>query len=68
MKPYIALALIICLFGCGVDVATSTATVAKSKTEEVKQAQKTKKHLTSQVDAAMAAGQQRLRDADQAIE
>lgn len=68
MKKFITLALILCLSGCGVDVATSAATVAKAKAKEVKEAQKTKEHLTSEIDAALAAGQQRLHDADQAIQ
>jgi hypothetical protein len=68
MKIFLALALILSLSACGVDVATSAATVAKAKAEEIKEAQKTKEHMTKQINAAMAADQKRLHDADQAIQ
>ena len=70
MKLNLALTLCfvlgLALAGCGVDVATTAATTAAAKAEEAKQAQKTKEHLQNQINAAMAAGQQRLRDAEQA--
>ncbi|MBI5450226.1 MAG: hypothetical protein HY940_02615 [Gammaproteobacteria bacterium] len=66
MNKYMALAIILSLSGCGVDVATTAVTVGKAKAEEVKDAQKTKEHVTDQIDAAMAASQQQLKDADQA--
>jgi len=68
MRILLVLLVLLTLSACGVDVATSAVTVAKAKAEEVKQAQETKEHLTNQINAAMAAGQQRLHDADQEIQ
>ena len=68
MSKYLPLILIFLLSGCGVDVATTTAAVAKAKAQEAKEAQKTKERLTSQINDAMVAGQKRLHDADQAIQ
>lgn len=62
------LALTLALPACGVDVATSAATAAQAKAAEVREAQQTKQRLTSQLNAAMATGQQRLQQADQAIQ
>ena len=68
MKTILALTMMLTLTACGVEVATSAATVAKAKAEEVKQAQKTKEHVMNQINAALAADQKRLHDADQAIQ
>lgn len=68
MNKYMALILIMFLSGCGVDVATTTAAVAQAKAQEAKEAQKTKEHLSKQINAAMAASQKRLHDADQATQ
>jgi len=68
MRIVLILSLLLTLSACGADVATSAATAAKLKAQEVKQAQETKAHLTKQINAAMAAGQQRLHDADQEIQ
>ena len=68
MKLILALTLMLSLTACGVDVATSAVTEAKLKAEEVKQAQKTKEHVMTQINAAMALDQKRLHDADQAIQ
>lgn len=68
MTKYLLLTVIFFLSGCGADVATTTATIAKAKAQEAKEAQKTKEHLTQQINAAMAASQKRLHDADQAAQ
>ena len=68
MIKYLAIVLIFLLAGCGADVASTTAVLAGAKAKEAKEAQKTKEHLTNQINAAMAAGQQRLHDADQAAQ
>lgn len=68
MKLILALTLTLALCACGADVATSAVTEAKLKAEEIKQAQKTKKQVMTQINAAMAADQKRLQDADEAIQ
>jgi len=66
MTRYIVLALSLFITGCGVDVATTAATVAAAKAEEAKQAQKTQEHIQKQIDEAMVARQQQLEKIDQA--
>jgi hypothetical protein len=67
MKIFTALVLLLSLSACGADVATGAATAAKARAEEIKEAQKTKEHMINQINAAMAADQKRLHDADQSI-
>lgn len=66
MNKYLALVLMLALSGCGVDTASTTATIAEAKAKEAREAQNTKERIVNQIDAAMAAGQQRLKDAEQA--
>jgi NifU-like protein involved in Fe-S cluster formation len=66
MKLYIALMLMLFLVGCGADVASTAATVAAAKAKEAEEAQKTKEQIVNQINDALAAGQQRLNDADAA--
>ncbi len=63
---YRCLALMMVLFaaGCGMETATSAATVAAARSAEAKQAQNTKAQIKKNIDAAMAVGQQRLQDAE----
>ena len=68
MKIFPALALILSLSACGADMATSAATAAKARAGEIKEAQQTKERMMNQLNAAMAADQKRLHDADQAIQ
>ena len=68
MRIVLILSLLLTLSACGADIATSAATVAELKAQEIKQAQETKKNLTNQINASMAAGQQRLHDADEEIQ
>ena len=66
MTRYAILALMVFLAGCGLDVASTAATAGAAKAQEAKEAKKTKERMQDQINAAMAAGQQRLHDADQA--
>lgn len=61
MRIHKTLYLLFILSGCGLDVASSAATGAATKAEEIKQAEKTKVHIQQRLDAAnQAAEQQRL--------
>ena len=66
MTRFTALMLSLFLAGCGADVASTTATVAAGKAKEAKEAQNTKEHMTNQINDAVAVGQQRLNDTEQA--
>lgn len=68
MSRYIALVLILLLAGCGADVASTAATIAAAKAREAEQAQKTQDQIVNQINDALAAGQQRLKDADAAAQ
>lgn len=65
MKRYIGLVFILMLTGCGADVMSTTATIAAGKAKEAEEAKETQEQILNQIDSAMMAGQQRLRDADQ---
>lgn len=66
MRRYTAICLLLLLSGCGLDVASSTATGAATKAEEIKQAEKTKEQVQQRLDAANQAAQQRLQEAEKA--
>ncbi len=66
MYRCIALSMVLFVAGCGVETATTAATVAAARAEEAKQAQNTKELIQNKINAAMASGQQRLQDADNA--
>jgi hypothetical protein len=68
MNKYIALLLLLTLSGCGVDVATSAATVAAAKAKEIKEGKKTEERMVNQVNAALVAGQQRNQTAEREAE
>ena len=52
--------------GCGVETTTTAATVAAVRAEEAKQAQNKKAQIENKLNAALATGQQRLIDAENA--
>jgi ABC-type glycerol-3-phosphate transport system substrate-binding protein len=58
MKALIAVAAAVLLAGCGADVATSAATAAQLKKQELEQGQQTKQMMQQKIDAAM----QQVRD------
>ena len=68
MKRYIALILILLLTGCGADTMSAAATAAAAKAKEVEEGKKTEEQMRNQINDALAAGQQRLKDADQAAQ
>ena len=53
MKALIAVAAAVLLAGCGADVATSAATAAQLKKQELEQGQQTKQMMQQKIDAAM---------------
>ena len=52
------------LAGCGVDTASTAATVAAMKAKEIKQGQETKEQIVKQFDEANRLAEQRLKDAE----
>ena len=66
MHPYLALVLTLLLSGCGLDVASSAATAAATKAEEIKQAEKTKAQILERLDAANLAAQKQRDEMEKA--
>ena len=64
MKTLLALTAIAALAGCGVDTATSAATAASIKKQELEQGQKTMQQAQQKIDAAMQQMQQRANASD----
>ena len=64
MKTLLALTVIAALAGCGVDTATSAATAASIKKQELQQGQKTMQQAQQKIDAAMQQMQQRANASD----
>ena len=59
MKTLVALAAAAVLAGCGVDAASSAATAASLKKQELEQGQRTMQQAKEKIDAAMQQAQQR---------
>lgn len=59
MKTLIAIAAAGMLVGCGVDAASSAATAASLKKQEIEQGQRTMQQAQQKIDAAMQQAQQR---------
>ena len=59
MKTFLAIAAAAALAGCGLDTATSAATAASLKKQELEQGQKTMQRAQEKIDAAMGQMQQR---------
>jgi curli biogenesis system outer membrane secretion channel CsgG len=64
MKTLLVLTAIAALAGCGVDTATSAATAASIKKQELEQGQKTMQQAQQKIDAAMQQLQQRAGSSD----
>jgi outer membrane PBP1 activator LpoA protein len=64
MRTFIALAVAAVLAGCGVETATTAATAAAIKKQELEQGQKTMQQMQQKVDATMQQVQQRAADAE----
>ena len=66
MRVLVAMFAAAALAGCGADVATSAATGAQLKKQELEQGQQTKQMMQQKIDAAMQQVQERAaRDAQQ---
>ena len=59
MKTLLAFAAAVALSGCGLDVASSAATAAAARKQEIQEGQKTMQQTQQKIDAAMQQVQQR---------
>lgn len=59
MKTLVAIAAAALLGGCGVDAASSAATAASLKKQELEQGQRTMQQAKEKIDGAMQQAQQR---------
>ena len=59
MKTFLVIAATAVLAGCGVETATTAATAASIKKQELQQGQKTMQHAQQKIDAAAQQMQQR---------
>jgi hypothetical protein len=66
MKLIIALVVIAALAGCGVETATTAATVASAKKKEIEQGKKTMDQVQQNIGKAMDQTQQAAERADDA--
>lgn len=66
MRIATALCLLLILGGCGLDVASSAATGAATKAEEIKQAEKTKAQIQQRLDAANQAAERQRQEMEKA--
>ena len=60
MKTFLALAAAAALAGCGVETASTAATAASVKKQELEQGQKTMQHTQQKIDGAVQQMQQRV--------
>ena len=65
MRLLAAVAVAALLAGCGLDAASSAATAASLKKQELEQGQKTMQRAQQKIDGAMQQMQQRAANADQ---
>ena len=66
MQTHTMLYFLFILSGCGLDVASSAATGAATKAEEIKQAEKTKAQIQQRLDAATQAAEQQRQEMEKA--
>ncbi|MGP1676844.1 MAG: hypothetical protein ACTS6J_06755 [Burkholderiales bacterium] len=66
MRQIINVALIVLLTGCGVETATTAATVAAAKKQEIEQGKKTMEQVRQNIGKAMEQTQQSAERADEA--
>ncbi len=66
MRQIIAIALIGVLTGCGVETATTAATVAAAKKKEIEQGKKTMEQMQQNIGKAMEQTQQSAERAEDA--
>ena len=65
MKTLLVIVATAALAGCGVETATTAATAASIKKQELEQGQKTMQQAQQKIDGAMQQVQQRAGSADQ---
>jgi hypothetical protein len=65
MRPLIALAIAAALAGCGVETASTAATAASIKKQELQEGQKTMERAQQKIDGAVQQMQQRTESAQQ---
>ncbi len=65
MKRILALAAVIALAGCGVDTASSAATAAALKKQEIEQGKKTMQQAQQKIDTAVKQMQESSKAAEQ---
>ena len=66
MRPIIALIAAVALAGCGVETATTAATVAAAKKQEIEQGKKTMEQMQQNIGKAMEQTQQSAERAEDA--
>ena len=64
MKTLLVVVATAALAGCGVETATTAATAAAIKKQELEQGQKTMQQMQQQINATMQQAQQRTDSAD----
>jgi hypothetical protein len=65
MRTVIAVAVVAVLAGCGVDAASTAATVAAMKKQEIEDGKRTLQQAQQKIDSAMQQVQQRADSAEQ---
>ena len=65
MKTLLVIAITAVLAGCGLEVATTAATSASIKKQELQEGQRTMQQMQQKIDGAMQQTQQRAGSADQ---
>jgi hypothetical protein len=68
MKQFAAILLIALLYGCGVETATTAATAASEKKQEIEQGKKTMEHMKQDINKAMELTKQKAEQAEQAAQ
>jgi len=67
MKLFVLVIALAALAGCGVDTATTAATVAAAKKQEIEQGKKTMEQMQQDIGKSMEQAQQRTERADEAV-
>jgi len=65
MKTLLVIAITAVLAGCGLEVATTAATSASIKKQELQEGQRTMQQMQQKIDGAMQQTQQRAGSTDQ---
>ena len=65
MKTLLVIAITAALAGCGLEVATTAATSASIKKQELQEGQRTMQQMQQKIDGAMQQTQQRAGSIDQ---